>query len=150
MPGVGALSDGLRWPGKDLDIKQAAGVVTITSAAITQVYRPVAGAKPPHPQDSTGAAGAPQGRGASGRDRGDRPPPVCGWDDRTLVVTADNPDDDRPPFEERYSLSDDGQRLIEVVAFKGGRSGGFTVSRVWDRVPQSQPQSQPLPPPQGK
>jgi hypothetical protein len=50
------------------------------------------------------------------------------------VVQAQNPDDERPPFEERYGLSEDGQRLIEVVSFKGGASRGFTVSRVWDRV----------------
>jgi len=37
-------------------------------------------------------------------------------------------------------VSDDGQRLIEVVSYKGGRSSGFTASRVWDRVsPGSQP-----------
>jgi len=29
----------------------------------------------------------------------------------------------------------DGQRLIEVVGFTTGRSNGFTMSRVWDRVP---------------
>ena len=45
----------------------------------------------------------------------------------------ENPDDDRPPFEERYGLSEDGQRLIEVVHSRGAL-GGFTVSRVWDRV----------------
>ena len=44
--------------------------------------------------------------------------------------------DDRPPFEEQYSLSEDGQRLIEVVGFRGGRSNGFTMSRVWDRSGQ--------------
>jgi hypothetical protein len=33
-------------------------------------------------------------------------------------------------------LSEDGQRLVEVVAFKGGRSSGFTMSRVWDRLSQ--------------
>jgi hypothetical protein len=32
------------------------------------------------------------------------------------------------------SLSEDGLRLIEVVGFKGGRSAGFTLSRVWDKV----------------
>jgi hypothetical protein len=68
------------------------------------------------------------------------PPPVCGWDDKTLVVQSSEPEDDRPPFEQRFSVSDDGQRLIEVVSYKGGRSSGFTASRVWDRVsPGSQP-----------
>ena len=45
-------------------------------------------------------------------------------------------DDERPPFEEQYSLSEDGQRLIEIVGFRGGRSNGFTMSRVWDRSGQ--------------
>ena len=52
---------------------------------------------------------------------------------QTLVVQSGDPDDDHPPFEQRYSVSSDGQRLIEVIGFKGGRSGGFTISRVWDR-----------------
>jgi hypothetical protein len=50
------------------------------------------------------------------------------------VVQAGAPDDDHPPFEERYSLSEDGRRLIEVVGFKSSRSAGFTMSRVWERV----------------
>jgi hypothetical protein len=68
------------------------------------------------------------------RDRGEGPPAACGWEDKTLVVQPGSPDGDGPPFEQRYSISADGQRLFEVVAFKGGRSGGYTVSRVWDRV----------------
>ena len=51
-----------------------------------------------------------------------RPPPRCGWDERSLIVQSGEPDDDRPPYELRFSLSDDGQRLVEVVVFKGGRS----------------------------
>src|SRR5450432_473038 len=31
MPPVGAMGDGLRWPGKQLEIKQVAGVVAFTS-----------------------------------------------------------------------------------------------------------------------
>ena len=133
VPGMGALSDGLHWPGKELEIKQVAGIVTIASMGTNQVYQPAAG-KPPRPQAQRGDDGGSQGRDVRVRDRGDGPPPVCGWDGKTLVVESENPDDERPPFEERFGLSDDGQRLIEVVAFKGGRSGGFTVSRVWDRV----------------
>lgn len=125
-PAMSALSDGLRWPGKQLDIKQAAGVVTITSLGTKQVYQPAAAIKW---QDQPG-----RDRDPRARDRGDGPPPACGWDGKTLVVQAQNPDDERPPFEERYGLSEDGQRLIEVVSFKGGASRGFTVSRVWDRV----------------
>jgi hypothetical protein len=50
------------------------------------------------------------------------------------VVRGGDTDDDRPAFEEDYSLSEDGMRLIEVVVFTGGRSNGFTLSRVWDRA----------------
>jgi hypothetical protein len=50
-------------------------------------------------------------------------------------VRSADPDDDMPPYEQRYSVSPDGQRLVEVVGFKGGRSSGFTMSRVWDRAP---------------
>jgi hypothetical protein len=128
MPGVGALSDGLRWPGRELEVTQVAGVVTIASMGTRQVYSPSAADRSTHAKPASGDAG---GRG---RDPRDGPPPACGWDGRILVVQAENPDDEHPPFEERYGLSDDGTRLIEVVAFKGGRSGGFTVSRVWDRV----------------
>jgi hypothetical protein len=131
MPPVATLTDGLRWPGKDLDVKQVAGVVAITSGGVSQMYQPARNPKRhPHgrPADDDG------GRDMPARDRGDGPPAACGWDDKTLVVQPRSPDDDGPPFEERYSVSADGQRLIEVVAFKGGRSGGYTVSRVWDRV----------------
>jgi hypothetical protein len=134
MPGVGALNDGLRWPGRELDIKQVAGAVTITSLGTRQVYQPVSDNKSKSHQKPPDDDGAAHGRDGRARHRGDGPPAVCGWDDKALVVQSENPDDDHPPFEERYSLSDDGQRLIEVVAFKGGRSRGFTVSRVWDRV----------------
>jgi hypothetical protein len=134
VPAVGALTEGLRWPGKELEIKQVAGVVAITSAGVAQVYQPVADMKPHHhrkkPADDDGQ---PRGRDMRARTQGDGPPPLCGWDDKTLVVQSGDPDDDHPPFEERYSVSEDGQRLIEVVGFKGGRSGGFTMSRVWDR-----------------
>jgi len=124
MPGVTALSDGLRWPGRELEVNQSGGVVTITSGGATRIYRPEQGA-------ARGKAGAQDTRA---RDRGDGPLAACGWDAKTLVVTSENTDDDHPAFEQRYSLSEDGQRLIEVVAFKGGRSAGFTVSRVWDRA----------------
>lgn len=120
LPVVGALSEGLRWPGNDVQIKQVAGMVAITSVGIAQVYQPVAAAK--------------HARAIPARQRGEGPPPVCGWDDRTLVIRSGAPDDDHPPFEQRYSVSADGQRLVEVIGFKGGRAGGFTVSRVWDRA----------------
>jgi hypothetical protein len=134
MPSAGALSEGLQWPGKELEIKQVAGVVAITSKGDSRIYQPTADAKRhPHRKPNDGDD-APQGRDMRTRDRGDGPPPICGWDDKTLVVQSSEPDDDHPPFEQRFSVSEDGQRLIEVVGFKGGRSAGFTISRVWDRV----------------
>jgi hypothetical protein len=51
------------------------------------------------------------------------------------VVQSGEPDEDHPPFEQRFSVSEDGQRLEEIVVFKGGRSSGFVASREWDRAP---------------
>jgi hypothetical protein len=134
-PPIGVLGASLHWPGKDLQIKQIAGVVAFTSDGKNIVFQPTDAQKksqhsgPPAIKDDM-----PLGRDSASRGR-DPPPPVCGWEGKTLVVQAIDPDDDRPPFEERYSLSADGQRLVEVVGFKGGSSSGFTMSRVWDRVP---------------
>lgn len=140
-PAVGALNAALRWPGINVEIKQAAGVVAMTSSGVNEVYRPKAGGgKPPRkPSDDDTS-----GRDMPARERG--PPPSCGWDDKTLVVESGETDEDQPPFEKRYSLSEDGQRLIEIVGFKGGRSGGFTASRVWDRVDPNALPAPPLPP----
>ncbi len=136
MPPVSALSDGLRWPGKQLEIKQVAGVVAFTSDGINRVCQPMdAGKVHRHHGDAAGRDGASPGRDARGPAR-DSLPPHCGWAEKTLIVQGGDPDDERPPFEEHYSLSDDGQRLVEVVGFKGGRSSGFTMSRVWDRSGQ--------------
>jgi len=117
---------------------------------LDRIYRPVAAALKPHhrrkPPDDEGRG---QGRDVPPRDRGGAPA-ACGWEDKTLVIQAGESDEDQPPFEQRYSLSEDGQRLIEVVGFKGGRSGGFTLSRVWDRIvpvpaPESAEKSRALP-----
>ena len=127
MPAMGAIGEGLRWPGKDLVIKQVAGVVAFTSDGINRVCQP-----------STGGDAHRRHRGADDRDAlpagRDAPPPTCGWDEKLLLVRGGDPDDDRPPFEEQYSISEDGQRLVEIVGFKGGRSNGFTLSRVWDKI----------------
>jgi hypothetical protein len=130
-PSMGVLGAGLRWPGKRLVIKQVAGVVAFTSDGRNRVCQPSDAAQKSshHGNSSDRDAPLPAAREA--------PPPICGWLEKTLIVrNKKDPDDDRPPFEERYSLADDGQRLIEVVGFKGGNSNGFTASRVWDRVPQ--------------
>jgi hypothetical protein len=135
-PSASALSEGLRWPGKLLDIKQVAGVVAFTSDGNNRVCQPSDGARMHrHAAAADDRDAASSGRGAPSRGR-DTPPPRCGWLEKTLIVQGGDPDDDHPPFEEHYSLSDDGQRLVEVVNFRGGRSNGFTMSRVWDRSSQ--------------
>jgi hypothetical protein len=121
MPSVAVLDEGLRWPGKDLAITQANGVVSFAADGSVRDCRARSGAKDSSVQNHT-------------RGRGDAPPPKCGWDDKTLVVESGEAEEDRPPYEQRFSLSTDGTRLIEVVTFHGGRSSGFTASRVWDRV----------------
>jgi hypothetical protein len=134
MPSVGSLGDGLRWPGKELEVKQVAGVVAFTSEGVNRLCQPMdAEKKPHHHSSSAGRDERPAVRDASSRGRD--APARCGWQEKTLIVQGGDPDDDRPPFEERYSISEDGQRLVEVVGFKGGRSNGFTMSRVWDRKP---------------
>jgi hypothetical protein len=122
IPSIGALGDGLSWPGKIVDIKQVAGVVAFTSEGRNQVCQPASADKKP--------------RSAAMPARREAPPPLCGWSDKTLIVKSNDPDDDRPPFEQRFSVSQDGSRLVEVVGFKGGRSNGFTMSRTWDRTQQ--------------
>jgi hypothetical protein len=139
MPGVGVMGEGLRWPGKDLEIKQVSGVVSLSSGGLNEVYTPrSADGKPkrshkPHAEGG-GDADDLRNRDMPDHTRGQGPPAKCGWDDKTLVVQGGDPDDDHPPFEKRYALAENGQQLIEVVSFHGGRSSGYTLSRTWDRV----------------
>lgn len=127
MPAVTVLAEGLRWPGKDMSIRQTGGFVTFSSGGSARdcVLAPVKG--PAH--------------SAATHGRGDAPPPRCGWDQSTLVVESGEPEEDRPPYEQRFSVSADGQQLVELVVFKGGRSDGFTASRVWRRAPAGPPKS---------
>jgi hypothetical protein len=129
-PPAAVMSASLRWPGKTLTIKQVAGAVAFTSDGRNRVCQPGTGAPKKHghhdDEESRDRDAMPSGR--------DAPPPMCGWSQRTLVLRGADPDSDRPPYEEDYSLSEDGTRLIELVMFKGGRSDGYTLSRVWDRV----------------
>jgi len=130
-PPVGAMIEASRFPGKLLEIKQVAGVLTFSSEGQTRVCQPGDIKKrPPHHRDN------PSDRDAPLPAARDTPPPKCGWSEKTLIVRSSEVDEDRPPFEEFYSISDDGQRLIEAVSFKRGRSSGFVMSRVWDRAPQ--------------
>jgi hypothetical protein len=121
MPSVMVLDEGLRWPGKEVSIKQSGAVVTFASGGSVRDCQLKPVKSPAHP-------------GAATRGRGDAPPPRCGWDQGTLVVQSGEPEEDHPPYEQRFSLSPDGQQLVEVVLFKGGRSDGFSASRVWNRA----------------
>jgi hypothetical protein len=127
-PSVSVLAEAARFPGKQLDVKQVGGVLTFSSADQTRVCQP-GDAKKPHRHHSDAAdrdAPLPAAR--------DTPPPKCGWLEKTLIVRSTERDEDRPPFEEHYSISEDGQRLVQEVVFRGGHSNGFTMSRVWDRA----------------
>jgi hypothetical protein len=130
-PPLGAMAQASRFPGKTLEIKQVAGVLTFSSEGQTRVCQPGDVQKrPPRRRDN------PSDRDAPLPAARDTPPPRCGWSEKTLVVRSTEVEEDRPPYEEHYSISDDGERLIEAVSFRGGRSTGFVMSRVWDRVPQ--------------
>lgn len=131
MPPISALDEGLRWPGKQLEIKQVAAVVAFSSEGMNRICQPSSGRGHGH-HGGGDREGDPSGRDTPSRR--DPPPPHCGWEEKTLIVRGGDPDDDHPPFEEQYSLSDDKQRLVELVSFRGGRSSGYTMSRVWDRA----------------
>jgi hypothetical protein len=124
-PPMAALGGPLRWPGKRLDVTQVGGVVSFSSDGRNRVCQP-GGQHQPRPKADYKDREAP----ASARDNS---PPVCGWDSAVLVIKPAD-DDDRQAFEEHYSLSDDRQRLVESVVFTRGRSNGFTLSRVWERL----------------
>src|SRR5882757_140295 len=129
-PSVAVLAEATRFPGRQLEIKQVNGVLTFTSEGQIRVCQPgdVHKARPHRASGSDRDAPLPAAR--------DTPPPRCGWSEKTLIVRSNEVDEDRPPFEEHYRISEDGQRLVEEVSFRGGRSSGFVMSRVWDRLPQ--------------
>src|ERR1700730_5700645 len=70
MPPVSVMSEGLRWPGEELEIKQVAGVVAFTSDGINRVCQPMNGGKPHrhHSGDRDAAAPGRGGTRAQGRD----------------------------------------------------------------------------------
>ncbi|MEA3174701.1 MAG: hypothetical protein QOF42_2112 [Gammaproteobacteria bacterium] len=121
-PAIATLSEAFVWPGKMMDIKQVAGVVAFTSDGSNRICTPSTSDRKSHHRDDEHR---PSGH--------DLPPLSCGWSDKTLIVQGD--DSDRAPYESSFSVSEDGKRLVEMVAFKGGHSNGFTLSRVWDRSP---------------
>jgi hypothetical protein len=108
-----AVSEILQWPGRDLVVSQSGGVAAFESDNDKRVYQPT----DPHKKSSK-----------HGTHR------TVGWSGSSLVIAID-PDDDRPKYEEHYELSSDGQRLLQLVLIKSGRMMGFSMSRVWDRVP---------------
>ena len=122
-PPIAMLSEAFVWPGKKMDIKQVAGVVAFSSEGSNRICTPSTSEKKSHHHGDD--EHRPSGR--------DLPPLACGWIDSTLIILGD--DSDRAPYESSFSVSEDGKRLVEMVVFKGGRSNGFTLSRVWDRVP---------------
>jgi hypothetical protein len=61
MPSVAVLDEALRWPGKDLSIKQSGGVVTFTAGGVNRFCRPAALQGQHH---HTSAADDPRGRDA--------------------------------------------------------------------------------------
>lgn len=129
-PSMGALAEAVHFPGKQLEIKQVGGVVAFTSEGKNRICQPGDAKKVPRHRGNSSDRDAPLPA------RRDTPPPSCGWSGKTLIVHGNDADEDRPPFEEHYSIAEDGQRLVEEVSFRGGRSNGFTLSRVWDRLPQ--------------
>lgn len=129
-PSFGVLTAASRFPGKQLEIKQVGGVLTFTSQGQIRVCQPENAKKKQRHHGGSGDRDAPL---PAAREA---PPPRCGWLEKTLIVSSSEQDEDRPPFEEHYSISEDGQRLVEEVNFRGGRSKGFTMSRVWDRAPK--------------
>lgn len=128
-PSVMMLDEALRWPGRELTIDQSGTSVTFSSGGRAETCRPGEHSHgAPKPRDD------PHSHDAPIRGRGDAPPPECGWDEAALVLKPRDVEEAHPAFDAAFSLSDDRQRLIEVVTFHSGRSSGFTASRVWDRV----------------
>jgi len=76
IPPVSALNAGLRWPGRQLEIKQVAAVVVFTSDNANRMCQP-GGRAHKHQADDDG--------NSSGRDtpsRRDPPPPHCTWEEK--------------------------------------------------------------------
>jgi hypothetical protein len=137
MPSVAILDDALHWPGKDLTVSQTNGVVTFADGRSRTCRLGGPGKHRHHPPPGGDApSNGPRNRDMPSRGRGDAAAPLCGWDEGTLVVKSGESEEDHAPYELRFSLSDDHERLVEVVSFMGGRSSGFTASREWDRLQQ--------------
>ena len=111
------------WKLNQADSDDPQRLLEIASDNMTRIYRPSTVDRHNHTSaDSEGAL------------RRDGPPPLCGWSAKTLVVLVGDSEDVRLRVEQHYGISEDGQRLVEVVGVKG-HMDGFTMSRVWDRAP---------------
>ena len=114
---VVALVDALRWPGKDLVIKQLAGVVAFSSGGESRVCQPS--------DRSLAAVRVPQGRDQQS---------VCGWTGDALLVES-VPDEGGEMLEDRYRVSADHQHLVQRIRELTANGGHIDMVRVWDRVP---------------
>jgi hypothetical protein len=113
IPAVSSIGEALQWPGPDLNVKQSRGVAVFSSDGAERTYQPA----------------------LSGKKNADGEQQVVGWDGRALVVEIRPEEASEAPLTERFQVSADGQRLVQQVTVTGGRSTGFSLSRVWDRVP---------------
>ena len=119
------MSSAVRWPGKFLVITQGDAAVTLASDEATVECKRMSGRKTPGKKPSS----SEHRRSATDADLRQ----FCGLTGKSLVLHTGNMDEDHPPFVERFRISADGTRLVELVGF-GQRGGGFSLTRVWDRV----------------
>ena len=105
----------LRLPGKQLEIKQVRRRRHVHFFGIRRVCASRGDAK----RTPSTSRRRFRSRRPLPAARDDRRRRACGWLEKTLIVAAGEPDEDRPPFEEHYSMSEDGQRLIEDSDFPG-------------------------------
>ncbi len=127
LPSMDLMSAAVRWPGKSLVITQSGETVTLNSdEATVECKRMSLSEKKPRTQKPSSGE---HRRSATDADLKQ----FCGLTGKSLVLHTGNMDEDHPPFVERFKISADGSRLIELVGF-GQRGGGFSLSRVWDKA----------------
>ncbi len=113
---VAALVDALRWPGKDLVIKQLGGVVAFSSGGESRVCQPS--------DRSLAEVRARHGRDAQ---------LICGWSGPALVVVG-VPDDGGGTIEDQYRVSADRRQLVQRIRESTANGRGVDMVRVWDRL----------------
>jgi hypothetical protein len=125
LPSMDLMSAAVRWPGRSLIIAQSSEAVTLNSDEASVECKPMSGKRMSGQKSSSGE----HRRSATDADLKQ----FCGLMGKSLVLHTGNMDEDHPPFVERFKISADGSRLIELVGF-GQRGGGFSLSRVWDKA----------------